>query len=514
MFYSVLALLLRSLRYDVRARGAHLTRLALCAAIYVSLIYYQMLAAWIMTGSPGLEFFRSILMLNLTFLTLVGLTTFSSSIAEEKEEDSLGLLRMAGVDSLGLLLGKVGGRLMQAIALLVVQFPFTLLAITLGGVGFSQIQAAFVAMAAFLIMLAGIGVLCSTVCQTTRAASTMMVAIMAVYWIGPWMCQNWIADLNRSGRTISFRPLVEFAADCCVYMQTGRILTTGFADSLWTAQVVTNSLLGIGCFLLAWALFDVCTRNPRSEPVSRGLATRGAKGFRFSSPGRAFSNSLVWKDFHFATGGIVGLVLRTLCYVGLFFAVSIFFSQGNDWQAVLMIFLAFQAAFLPIDASMLISRALMDEVRGQTIPSLVMLPRSVPFIVYSKLAGALIGLLPGLTCFTIAFCCSGLFEKMLEMDMQLPFTLLMGGVYILLLPHLTMVIALVVRWGATPLAIAALYAIQMVESMLMLPLFILMPAGPGDSFWIYMAMTSFINMGLCIACHIEMLRRFRKLAEK
>jgi len=47
-------------------------------------------------GAPGLRFFYGISYLNLAFLTLLGISFFSTSISEEKEEDTLGLMLMAG----------------------------------------------------------------------------------------------------------------------------------------------------------------------------------------------------------------------------------------------------------------------------------------------------------------------------------------------------------------------------------------------------------------------------------
>lgn len=84
------------------------------AAIYVALGVAQ----WNSTsfGAPGLRFFHGISYLNLAFMTLLGLSFFSTSISEEKEEDTLGLMLMAGISPLGILIGKSGGRLAGIVA--------------------------------------------------------------------------------------------------------------------------------------------------------------------------------------------------------------------------------------------------------------------------------------------------------------------------------------------------------------------------------------------------------------
>lgn len=504
MLSRILALLNRSLRVDVRSRSSHLTRFAMMVCIYLAII--QVLFTWGALGAPGLAFFKSILWLDLVFATLMGVGGFSSTITEEKEEDTLGLLRMAGVDSIGLLLGKVGGRLLQALALLVVQYPFTLLSITMGGTGHAQVMSAYVALAAYLVMLAGVGVLVSTICQTSRGAAQMMVAFLVLYCVIPSLCYEWLSWLFTSGQTSVFTLVLRGLSESCIFRQVGDIISTGYLAPLLNSQVLTNGGLGIVSLLVAWALFDVCTRNPRSEPISRGPVSYKGRMFRWFRPGRAFDNALMWKDYQFGVGGVTGLLIRFACYVALF--VFIFLINPDDATEI---FVTCLIGLIPFDASLLISRSMQDEVRGQTIPSLVMLPKSVPQIVYSKIGGALLGLIPGLTCWVIAFLFSGLMEELLQAmsSGQASLAFLFVIPYVALLPHLTAVIGLVTRWGATPLALGSLYAIQMVETMIFFPIIL-----ATQSIELMLVLTGLLNVGICVACHFEVMRRFRKLAEK
>src|SRR5262245_16371790 len=130
MFRGISALLERSLRIDARSWQTHVARLGLMLGIYLSLSFAYATSG--MFGAPGLRFFEANVFLNVIFLTLLGVGFFSTAITEEKEEDTLGLMLMAGISPLGLLIGKLGGRLVQALLLILVQYPFTLLAITMG----------------------------------------------------------------------------------------------------------------------------------------------------------------------------------------------------------------------------------------------------------------------------------------------------------------------------------------------------------------------------------------------
>ena len=97
MYHGLLALLDRSLRLDSRSWPVHLARLTLMVAIYVALVLTFTSRGWF--GAPGLRFFRAIIWLNIIFMSLLGIGFFSTAISEEKEEDTLGLMQMAGINT-------------------------------------------------------------------------------------------------------------------------------------------------------------------------------------------------------------------------------------------------------------------------------------------------------------------------------------------------------------------------------------------------------------------------------
>ena len=517
MFTGVLALLERSLRVDARAWTSHLARGGLMLAIYLAVVQVQ--ATAFVFGAPGLRFFESIVYLNLTFMTLLGLGFFSTAITEEKEEDTLGLMQMAGINPLGILLGKVGGRLLQALLLIAVQYPFTLLSITLGGVAGSQVRAAYVGLAAYLLLLAGWGLYCSTVSRNSRAASRLMVLGLIAYWLVPYFAGQWYGSLSRGGvpvRGTWLGWLLDWVSSSCVFLQTGVILTTGGVESPWSVQAITNPLGGVCCLLLSWAVFDRSTQSPSAEPVSRGWLTRQRGRFRWFSPGRPQINPFVWKDFHFAAGGVANSLVRLAGYVGLFGVTWLLAMWWQSEQYVVQMYLGILLYLIPFDASLLVSRSLHDEMRGQTLSALVMLPTSIRFVVYSKLAGALLGLLPGLLCFLAAL--FGTFGTLVEAFFQpssswAQWASLAEQLSLLvLLPHLSAVYALLVRWGTVPLAIGSLFALSVLQSLV---LELVMFGAMGMNYFVlHMSAVAVMNMLLCVGCHLFVLRRFRKLAER
>ena len=306
MFPGVLALLERSLRVDARALGPHAARFGLMATIYVGLCFTSS-NSW-MFGAPGLRFFLSIAYLNLAFMTLMGVGYFSTAITEEKEEDTLGLMLMAGISPLGVLLGKSGGRLFQALLLMAIQYPFTMLAVTLGGVTQDQIRAAYLAMFAYMVMLAGLGLLCSTLARNSSSSSRLLTIVLVIYAAIPCLGRWYLGSVGRA--LLPSEQFVVWIAESCVFLRMNLILSSGFDESMLSLQVMTNLLIGAVGFILAWSMFGLATRDPSSDVSSRGLVTRNMGRIRVFAPGRPRFNAFVWKDFHFSAGGIAGLLIR------------------------------------------------------------------------------------------------------------------------------------------------------------------------------------------------------------
>lgn len=130
-------------RYDsMPVRCGHTgSRLAALLIGYWAVVNAAWECCWF--GAPGLRFFQYLVTLNGCLIGLAGIGFFSSAITEEKEEGTLGLMQMTGISPLGILFGKLVSRLLQASLLIIIQIPFTLLAITLGGITLPQILATY-----------------------------------------------------------------------------------------------------------------------------------------------------------------------------------------------------------------------------------------------------------------------------------------------------------------------------------------------------------------------------------
>lgn len=516
MFQGLLALLGRSLRIDARSWQVHLARVGLLVGIYIAMIFA--LATSSRFGAPGLRFFRVIVWLDVIFMSLLGIGFFATVISEEKEEDTLGLMQMAGIHPLSILLGKVGGRMCQALLLIAVQYPFTLLAVTMGGVTANQVSCAFAGLTAYMLFLAGFGLLCSTISPRNRTAAAMMVLGLLVYVAIPYGAYEFyklLVTLGPVAETSLVARVLWETSSLCLFMQINTILTSTYADSPWSPQAISNLLAAAICFVTAWVLFPICTINPTTESATRGLLPHKKRVVSWFMPGRPWMNPFLWKDFYFVGGGM-GMVLIRIGFYLAVLLISVVLSEiwwgGRTWgspyphQFAVGLYQVILLFLVTLEVALLVTRALHDEIRGQTLSNLVMLPTSLVSVVYSKLTGALLASLPGAVCLIIA-CISTAggrhnTEEFLEEAAGWFFLS-----HFVLIPHISMVLALNMRWGCVPLAIG----IGIGSMVGCVSVFESTRVGQNDAVVWFVAL---VLMFVCIGCHFWVILRLPQVAAR
>lgn len=486
---ATLALFVRSFRIDARSVQAHLARLLFVAVIALSLLSARTMSFVI--SAPGLAFFKQICWLNFFLISLAGVGFFSTAISEEKEEETLGLLRMAGISPVALLLGKSTTRMLSVLMILAVQFPFILLSITLGGVSHSQVLAAAAALVAYLLFIANLGLFFSVLCSTSRRASTLTtVVLVGLLIVEPifsliWHATPWGAVAASSGGDaikVAITRIVDAMDAVSIIDRISAILNGGFSDYGISPQVIFHTAAAATFFGLSWLLFDRFTRVQHAPGRIERLFFEPLRRKRRARIGRAWTRALTWKDFYFVAGGMRLLVTRFLLYGaiigGISYYVWTFAGRTDPFDRVLgdtaMMSMLIAGA---VELSLFASRFLRDEVQEQTLPLLMMLPTTTTRLAWSKAAAVGPLLVPTLFYFVLGALVYpagfryGFKETLSELGSYSTF------VWFILFLHLAAYLSLRVKWAALPAALFLTYLMQM---MIMMAYFAMRLNGPND----------------------------------
>lgn len=515
MLQKTFALLHRSLRTDVRLLRTHLFRAALLGFILFWLVEWS---GWATSGAPGLQLFEWLAWCNFWFITAAGILYFSSAITEEKEEQTLGLLRLAGINPPALLLGKWLPRIIGALLLVAIQFPFTLLSITLGGVLIHQVIAAYCTLAAHLVLCGTIGLFASVVCARAGSAAVLACILMVALHLCSYPFDEIAALLDRSG----ILPAGWIESSGAVEAQTfadarlDQIMTTGFNGAAIGFQVVSNLAFALVFAGASWLLFNRMTGRETAaiEVSTRWISQFTRMGRRGSR--RAWALPLVWKDFYQVAGGGWTL-LKFVAFPPLMFALILLLDGGRprfsadyvgDYIMGIMLW-----TFL-CEASILAARVFREEVKAQTWPVLAMLPRSIADLSYAKLGGALLGLVPAAFYFAWgALLASG--EVLDTLDFLtgdaaalLLFTYVL--LQFLLFWHVAALLSIVWRWAAWPVSVFFAGLFVLGGNLMMVACLAALPgSGPDEPFLVALC---FIGAMLVFGVHVWIGTALQRLA--
>lgn len=396
----ITALFTRSLMLRTRANGVMWARLVLGAVILLALFSSQ---TGFQRSAPGLQLLSFIAFTSVWVLAVPALTAFASAIAEEKEENTIGLLRMAGLHPLGFLLAKSIARLLEVLVLLAVTLPVALLAVTLGGVTATQVLAVYCALVTWLLLLAHLGLVWSVICRTSaNAASATVLTIILV----PMSCM--LLVLITGADRSPLIPAGKWLADQTVMARLVEILRTGYGGGVVGTGDVLHVALSALLFLAAWRLFPRFAVDTDGGEGGRPLVVvtgrrswwRRLLGAGRPRPGLA---AITWKDYHFLAGGRLAQLVWPMAIIIL--AAIIASMAGSNRQPALPVvagcLMMTTMLLLPFHVGMLLSRLFSEERRLGTIDDLLVLPHAPTAMLYAKLRSIIGIVVPSLILFGV-----------------------------------------------------------------------------------------------------------------
>ena len=487
-----LALLVRALRTESRDIKSHLFRVGLACVVVLIL-----LLGWLLNESmsaSGLIMFKAMTWANWVFITLAAGTFFAIAISEETEQQTLGLLRMANIGQLSLLLGKWLPRMLAAVVLISIQFPFTWMSVTLGGVSWHQIWASYLMLLSHLVLVGNLGLLCSVWRPSSASACSWTFILLVAGRLAPFICWGVIQYLVQLGwvtERISDTFMQEVVLPLNSWSASGRlyfeILSTSFKGSPWSPQVISNLAMGFGLFLVSWLVFDRVTMSHMSGGPQRAslfvrLLTRTKR-----NSSTVWNWALGWKDFRQVGGGMRAILIKSVLYAVLFATIvytSVLFGE-DYWESsrnasVIMVYTIFWG-LLPLELCFLAGKLFRPELINQTWSTLLTLPKSIPEIVYSKIGGAMLGLVPTLVVLSLS--ASPIFGDFLNEVSRFPgYALFIIYYYtcVVLAVHLSALFSISVNWAVPVIAVVFAAVIALGGNLLAWGMFLMGLWGVGN----------------------------------
>lgn len=454
-----LALVRRSLQTEARLVRGHLSRCLLAGFVLWTLFTSQ----WeiFRQGAPGLNLFRSISYYNYFFITILGTAFFATSITEEKEERTLGLLKMAGVGPTSLILGKWTPRMISAFLLVAIQIPFTALATTLGGVLWDQIQAAYLSLFAHLFLIGSIGLFFSVISASTTAACGWALALIGVYLIGPSMTAGIFGDAQGTFIGDAILWTAEHIQNMNAYSKLGDILTTGFKASGWNYQFWSNLCVGSAFLIASWSLFERFTANEKSQN-ELSMFDHMRKKLKTRERSRVWNSAIVWKEYQFLGGGTAYLWMKFFFYFFGILGLTVLMGVRSSYffETLGGMLFGWSLFLIVVEIAIMTARLYRSELHQKTWATLVLLPRPTSEILYAKLLGGLSVIQPQLVCLTLGVLLLG--EEFLEAIGSILSEPDLGTIFfafsyfilqIVLSIHVSTLLSITQSWASWPIAV-------------------------------------------------------------
>lgn len=450
-----LALAGRSIRADENRVLIHLLR----GMVVIFIVFIMMMAVSEMTrnDAPGQGIFYIVATINSFATFLAAIAFFPSTITEEKEARTLGLLRMADVGPMAIIAGKSLPRLGLIVALLVIQIPIVLLAVTLGGVTWQMIVKTFLSLVLTAGVLCGLATFISVMSKSTRTAASVFVAILLLTPIVISIVIGILVYLlGESFLEAIFEPMIPWLAPLVFFTH---FFDVGASAGVWSSEFLYFAAVYVAVagafFFLAWLFFDRASDSTAEATTPRPFGLRLRRDSRSSR--RPWAASLAWKDFWFVGGGALGFTIRMVGYPLIAVVLSVLNYPHNLTDVELYLFWL-TACCLFVEIAVVCSRLFRHDLDNYTWSSLMMLPKSVGNLVWEKSWGA--SLIIGPSLFWLLF--SGLLtdndivEEMargIQRDPEVAFAYLVFFGDVIASALMIVYLSLRTRYGAIPFTI-------------------------------------------------------------
>jgi ABC-type transport system involved in multi-copper enzyme maturation permease subunit len=382
-----------------RRRRFYLKRSAFVALGGIVILWGIWIAHRTQTTTVGLMIFTSLTMSTLAAMCLISVATASSSIMQEKEERTLGLLFLTDISSWGFVFGKLFTSMFATLMTILSALPMFMLAVSLGGVSGGQILASFAVLVSTIFMGTCLGLFVSSAANTERVMNGLLGLICIGYFvllpvvvsmgfvtkghIPPEELMSVISPFVAMGNLVYGRMLATGLLNCCLSVSLGLAF-------LWSAHaILPRRVVSKG-------------RLPVSQRLREKMkSVRRVR--KFVLPARITGNPVTWKDLHFYHGGMKATWLKFFISVGVIALIIVLIglkvermSAKDMWETMLFVVLMFCAAVFGLGSLSHFGMTFNREKKSRAMEILLTTSLSDGEIVLGKMKAALLSLLPWL----------------------------------------------------------------------------------------------------------------------
>jgi hypothetical protein len=367
-----------------------------------------------------------------------------------------------------------------------VQFPFTLLSITLGGVTLNQVNAVYVALFLHLLSVGTYSLLASVYCRNTGTACRVAFSALFLRWLIPWLAGLFSTLPVTGGSQIESLEWVAALNHGSVYALTNRALSTAFAEGPFPPAAAWWLGESMFLFVVAWLIFEPCTQGDVLSDVQPSLWNRWLARKQRSNHRRAWPAAISGKDFMLLAGGVRGSMLRFAAYMAIAVVFLTIVNIGGGTISPSEVggtLLGFGFAFLALDIVQSAAKVFRVELQEQTWSALMMLPRTVNGIAWAKIGGCAIGWWPSLMILVLgSLLVPNAIKAMLDgiFDPDAFFPVAYFGMQLVLFVELTVLTSISLTWAAWPLAAPLSFFLVFLGNALTMTCLVSSVAGSGN----------------------------------
>lgn len=252
----------RNLRGSAHARGP--IALRTCVVLVLLLALLTGFDRRSLQAAPGLQLLAWFDNTNLWVIWLCGVLLFPGVVAQEREQRTWPLLRLAGVGPGSFLVGQSLSTIVLMLLAILVQLPFLMLAVALGGTSAHMVVASTALLLAHALCAYGLALMASARARSVRMATLLAALFVLPIAFGPqlvqWLLGGW---LTRWGMAA---PLAEMSAilplELLPRLRAGVALPADISRS-----ILVHLTIGSAAALAAWAIFSAKDTDEAGGPT-------------------------------------------------------------------------------------------------------------------------------------------------------------------------------------------------------------------------------------------------------